>query len=350
MSSELDQYRDDVIGTAEALAVIEIPLPEYDQKGYEPQSIRQERRYGNPDGQTQPITRFLTTRGMVDILSAEHTIALFTEMHWCAHQLRTLAKLQSNELEDWKKASQQVPRLIKRMDAAEEELFIANRQLVVACVKPFYWIGHMWIPDFLQEGSRGLANAIRKFDFTRGVPFYSYSQRSIQNRLRNFFRDHIRTGALGIKPSYDMVKMRDVMTKWRDEHGEEPSNEILSELSGVEPIRIKRLLPLVRQWERMPESPLSLDAVLQDSRSSLYELVQDVDQEQASAAAERNEVWAAVTQLPERMQTILKMRFIEGHTLEEVGDHFALTRARIKQIQDQALHQVRVVLKETMNE
>lgn len=347
MASDWTLYRDDVVATAEALPLLDIRLPEYENDGYDPRSVRQERRYGNPDSQTQPITRFLTTRGIVEILSAEDTLALFEEMHFCASRLRVMADATSKSATFWQEASDAVPGLMNRMEAAEEELFIANRRLVVACVKPFYWIGQMWIPDFLQEGSRALANAIRKFDFTRGVPFYSYAQRSIQNRLRNFFRDHIRSGAMGIKPSHDMVKMREVITNWRDRHGEEPSDTIIAEMTDLPLERIKRLLPLVRQWERMPASPLSLDAVLRDSRSSLYELVEDVHQEQASVETEKHEVWSAVAQLPERTQAILKMRFIEGRTFEEVGDHFGLTRARIKQIQDEALRKVRVILRET---
>jgi RNA polymerase sigma factor (sigma-70 family) len=348
LTTSIEQDRAEVLGAVQGLPFKQTLVPEYDDPSYEPRKVRQERRYGRPDASTQPITRFLVTRGMVNILSSEDTVELFREIHWCCHHLRALAASDAKDAGYWVEAARQTVVLVQRMEAAEEELFIANRQLVVACVKPFYWIGQVWIPDFLQEGSRALANAIRKFDFVRGVPFYAYAQRSIQNRLRNFFRDHIRTGALGMKPSHDMTRMREVMQNWRDRHeGKDPSEDIIAELTQLPPERVKRLLPLVRQWERMPAAPLSLDAVLGDSRSSLYELVEDGGQESASAGAERNEIWDAVHQLPERMQLILKLRFIEGKTLEEVGDAFKLTRARIKQIQDEALHKVRLILRET---
>jgi len=319
----------------------------FDDAAFEPEAIRQPRRYGRPDSQTQPITRFLNERGMVEILKPQQIDALFQEIHWCCHRVRSLAASEREDPAYWADALRKTVKLLQRMEAAEEELFIANRQLVVACVKPFYWIGQIWISDFLQEGSRALANAIRKFDYTRGIPFYAYSQRSIQNRLRNFFRDHIRTGALGMKPSHDMTRMLEVIQNWRNRHGEEPSEVVLCEMTQLPPERIRRLLPLVRQWERMPESPLSLDAVLGDSRSSLYELVADSHQADASADAERSEIWEAVGQLPERMQLILKRRYIEGRTLEDVGEEFGLTRARIKQLQDEALHKVRLLLRET---
>ena len=346
---QMKRNRAEVQDAVKGLPFTPVHIPDFDDPHYEPASVRQDRRYGRPDSQTQPITRFLGERGMVDILAPEQIEELFREIHWCCEQIRKLAASDSTDPAFWEDAIRKTIRFMQRTEAAEEELFIANRQLVVACVKPFYWIGQIWISDFLQEGSRALANAIRKFDFSRGVPFYAYSQRSIQNRLRNFFRDHIRTGALGMKPSHDMTRMLEVIQNWRDRHGEDPSEVVICEMTDLPPERVRRLTPLVRQWERMPDTPLSLDAVLGDSRSSLHELVADRHQEEVSAEAERNEIWEAIGNLPERMQLILKLRYVEGRTLEDVGNEFGLTRARIKQLQDEALHKVRMILRQTRN-
>ncbi|MCC5849917.1 MAG: sigma-70 family RNA polymerase sigma factor [Verrucomicrobia bacterium] len=348
-TEQMELDRAEVRDAVKGLPFKPVHIEEFDDPDYEPESVRQERRYGRPDSHTQPITRFLGERGMVDILTSDQIEELFREIHWCCEQIRRLAESDSEDPAYWREALKKTIRLMQRTEAAEEELFIANRQLVVACVKPFYWIGQIWISDFLQEGSRALANAIRKFDFSRGIPFYAYSQRSIQNRLRNFFRDHIRTGALGMKPSHDMTRMLEVIQKWRDRHGEDPSEVVVCEMTDLPPERVKRLMPLVRQWERMPDTPLSLDAVLGDSRSSLHELVADSHQEEVSAETERGEIWEAIGQLPERMQLILKLRFVEGRTLEDVGNEFGLTRARIKQLQDEALHKVRLLLRQTRN-
>jgi RNA polymerase primary sigma factor len=343
----MEQDRRDVREAAVGLPFLELELPEFQDPDYEPAKIRQERRYGRADSQTQPITRFLADRGQVDILPAEHITELFREIYWSCHHIRVMADHETDDPGYWSAALQRTLELAQRMEAAEEELFIANRQLIVACVKPFYWIGQIWISDFLQEGSRALGNAIRKFDFTRGVPFYAYAQRSIQNRLRNFFRDHIRTGALGMKPSYDMTRMQQVIEKWKDRHGEEPSIVIIAEMTELPEERVKRLMPLVRQWQRMPRTPMSLDAVLGDTQSSLHELVADADQIDSAQEVERNEVWDAVSRLPERLQLILKRRYVEGFTLEEVGQEFGLTRARIKQLQDEALEKMRAFMRET---
>lgn len=343
----MEQDRRDVREAAVGLPFLNLEIPEFRDPDYEPEKIRQERRYGRSDSQTQPITRFLADRGQVDILPPEHITELFREIYWSCYHLRALAAAETDDPDYWADALRRTLKLVQRMEAAEEELFIANRQLIVACVKPFYWIGQIWISDFLQEGSRALGNAIRKFDFTRGVPFYAYAQRSIQNRLRNFFRDHIRTGALGMKPSYDMTRMQQVIEQWKDRHGEEPSQVVIAEMTDLPEERVKRLMPLVRQWQRMPRTPMSLDAVLGDTQSSLHELVADHDQIDSSEEVERNEVWEAVARLPERLQLILKRRYVDGYTLEEVGDEFGLTRARIKQLQDEGLEKMRAFMRET---
>jgi len=347
LNKETEQDRTDVIEAALGLPFLEIELPEFDDPEYEPEAVRQERTYTRSDSQTQPITRFLADRGTVEILQAEQVEALFREIYWCCHHIRKLAAAETEDAAYWHEAVARTVKLAQRMEAAEEELFIANRRLVVACVKPFYWIGQIWISDFLQEGSRALGNAIRKFDFTRGVPFYSYAQRSIQNRLRNFFRDHIRTGALGMKPSHDMGRILEVMRTWKDRQGEDPSEVVIAEMTGLPEKRVKRLLPLVRQWQRTPSTPMSLDVVLGDSRSSLHELVADHHQVDSAEEVQRNEVWEAAAKLPERLQIILKRRYVEGRTLEEVGDEFGLTRARIKQLQDEALEKMRAFMRET---
>ena len=345
--AQMELDRAEVLDTAIGLPFLDMDQPEFDDPGNEPRSIRQPRRYGRSDVDTMPITRFLADRGVVEILQPQMIDELFKEIYWCCYWIRRYAAAVSDDPVFWADALRNTMKCVQRMEAAEEELFIANRPLIVACVKPFYWIGQIWISDFLQEGSRALGNAIRKFDYTRGVPFYSYAQRSIQNRLRNYFRDHIRSGALGIRPNDDMIKIQEVIQNWKDRQGEEPSELILCEMTKLSPERIKKLLPMVRQWQRMPGTPLSLDAALGDNKSSLHDLLADHQHVDSAAEVERNEVWEAVARLPERLQIILKRRYVEGYTLDEVGAEFGLTRARIKQLQDDGLQRMRAYMRET---
>lgn len=311
-----------------------------------PRKVRQKRTFVRMDSGMQAIGRFLVERGTVELLAPEDTEALFTEIHWYAAALRNYAAREYEGETEWRQALSLARRLVSEMEAAEEELFIANRRLVVSCVKPFFWIGQVWMADFLQEGSKALSNAIRKFDYTRGTPFYAYAQKSIQNRLRNFFRDHVRSGSIGMRPSKDMLKVKQVVDAWVNVHGEEPDNETLAQMTGMLKSRIVQVKGFIKQWESVPSPPISLDALMGESTANLYDLVEDRDAEVASEVTQISEIWEAMSILPERSRAIMKMRFIEGRTLEETGAALSLTRARIKQIQDESLSKLREALQE----
>ncbi len=340
-----NRHQQELRAIAEAIPFKVIELPTFKQTKFAPTIIRQPRSYTAPEGSLQAISRFLMERGMVDLLEPSQVEALFTEMHWCGYQIQLLARKRYLRATTAHDAVVRVRGLVSQIESAEEELFIANRRLVVSCVKPFFWIGQVWIGDFLQEGSRALSNAIRKFDFTRGTPFYAYAQRAIQNRLRNFFRDHVRSGSLAIRPTGEMKSIMEVLARIREDGHEEPDNEKLSKLSGVPEDRIAKIRPFVKQWENTPTPPVSLDALLGESDANLYDYIDSGSENEAANAAERSEVWQAIERLGERSKYIMKLRFIEGRTLEETGSLLNLTRARIKQIEDESLKKIRSILK-----
>lgn len=321
-----------------------IELPEFKKASFKVEQVRQERRYVKFDSSMQAIGRFLMERGSVEILNGEQVTNLFTEIHWNVCHIRKMSGKKYKTEESAHKALVEARRRFSQVEAAEEELFIANRRLVVNCVKPFFWIGQVWLSDFLQEGSKALANAVRKFDFTRGTPFFSYAQVSIQNRLRNFFRDHVRSGSFGIKPSREMTLVKNIIDSWNRDYGEDPSDEIIAKIGDLPLEKIGKIRTFVRQWEKIPAPPVSLDTLINEDGTTLYEVIEDVDAKAVSNGAETSEVWAAIKQLPVRSQKIMQLRFIEGRTLEETGAALNLTRARIKQIQDASLKKVRALL------
>jgi RNA polymerase primary sigma factor len=345
LSKTAEHYQRELKSLADNLPFKKIELPEFLQAAWRPDVVRQKRSYLPPDRNAQAIGRFLVERGTVDLLTPANTLNLFKEMHWCAHQIRKLSRKRFVDTRLWHKSVERARGMISQIEAAEEELFIANRRLIVSCIKPYFWIGQVWLADFLQEGSKALSNAIRKFDFTRGTPFYVYAQKAVQNRLRNFFRDHVRSGSIGVRPSRDMLTIKEIISAWQKEHGKEPGNDILVKLTGLPEKRIAKIRPFIRQWDNIPAPLVSLDAMFGENGANLHNLVEDVDAEEASGAAQRSEIWTAVDHLPPRAKFIMRLRFIEGHTLEETGKILSLTRARIKQIQDDSLRKLRQMLR-----
>jgi RNA polymerase primary sigma factor len=329
---------------AENLPYKAIEMLDFKKGTFQPVKVRQPRRYVSPDSSMQAIGRFLVERGTVELLTPEQTMDLFKEVHWCACEIKRLSRKRCKTSAEWRQALVSARQYISEIEAAEEELFIANRRLVVSCVKPFFWIGQVWLGDFLQEGSKALANAIRKFDCTRGTPFYSYSQKAVQNRLRNFFRDHVRSGSFGIRPSREMMLVKNIVDTWRRDYNEEPADDVVAKIADMPVERVTKVRAFVNQWEHMPAPPVSLDAMIGEDGANLYEVIEDLDVTEASHAAEASEVWQAIEQLPDRSKYIMKLRFIEGRTLEETGKMLNLTRARIKQIQDASLKRIRQIL------
>ena len=117
---------------AERLPFKRIDVEEFERPDFEPERVRQTRQYLSPDPSSQVIGRFLVERGVVEILPPEHTMALFKEVHWCAHEIRRIAGLAVEGEAEAREAVVQARRLVSRMEQAEEELFIANRRLIVA--------------------------------------------------------------------------------------------------------------------------------------------------------------------------------------------------------------------------
>ena len=341
------KYKDELKGLADSLPFKQITLPEFKKASYQPVQVRQQRTFHSPDSHAQAIGRFLVERGTVELLTPQQTMDLFKEIHWNAEHIRKLSRGRMMDARVWRDAVVEARRCISHIESAEEELFIANRRLVVSCIKPYFWIGQVWLADFLQEGSKALSNAIRKFDFARGTPFYVYSQKAIQNRLRNYFRDHIRSGNIGIRPTREMLMIKEILDNWALDHKDPPANAVIAKLTSLPEERVQKILPFIRQWENLPAPFISLDAEMSsgDNNATLYEFIEDVDAEEASQAVQRSEIWAAIDRLPPRAKYIMRLRFIEGRTLEETGQILSLTRARIKQIQDDSLRKLRQMLR-----
>lgn len=345
LSKTAEKYRRELRTLADSLPFKRIELPEFTKESHVPEQVRQPRTYSQMDSSMQAIGRFLTERGTVELLAPENTMRLFKEFHWCAYQIRKLSRKKVTDARLLRKNLITARQYISEIEAAEEELFIANRRLVVNCVKPYFWIGQVWLADFLQEGSKALSNAIRKFDFTRGTPFYVYAQKAVQNRLRNFFRDHVRSGSIGMRPTRDMVAIKDIIDSWKKTNDKEPENAVLAKLTGLTEERVQKIRPFIRQWENVPLPIVSLDAMVGENNANLYEFLEDAEAEEASTVAQRGEIWSAIEQLPLRAKYIMRLRFIEGRTLEETGALLNLTRARIKQIQDDSLRKLRQMLR-----
>ena len=233
---------------------------------------------------------------------------------------------------------------IQKGDKAARELMIkANLRLVVKIAHDYDWLG-MPLLDLINEGNIGLMKAVERFDPKKGGKLSTYGAWWIKQSIKRALANQGKTIRLPVHLVDKISKMRRVAMKLLEMFGREPTDEELAEEMGMTASRVAQLRTAAIR-------PASLDApVGAEGDSHLFgEIIED---EQAETPYEQLEEKSVTTMLrdmvktlPPREATILTFRFgLDGgnqRTLEEVGQKFGVTRERVRQIQNIALHKMR---------
>ena len=285
------------------------------------------------------VRLYLTDIGQYTLLTKDDEVRLAKAIEagkLANEEMATTATLTPTKRRELRKAA-------REGEIAERAFVQSNLRLVVSIAKKYQASG-LPLLDLIQEGNLGLMHAVEKFDWRKGFKFSTYATWWIRQAITRGIANTGRTIRLPVHAGDTLARLQKARSRLELKFGRPAT---LAELAK----EVEMPEDKVTEALRFAAEPLSLSEPLrEDGDAELGDVVEDRSAESpfevAATALLPEEIQRLLAPLDEREREILRLRFGldgsgEGRTLEEVGEHFQLTRERIRQIEARAMSKLR---------
>ena len=343
---------DDQLPDEQEVAEEELVTPDFDEPAIDelmdededtPEDILNSGQYFD-DISDDSVRLHLREIGKIPLLTGEEELELAQKV---VANREELASVQESLRDDTLTPSERRKLELKATQLArpKDKMAEANMRLVVSIAKRYSGRGLDFL-DLIQEGHTGLLRAVEKFDPDKGFKFSTYATWWIRQAITRAIADQARTIRIPVHMVETINKLLRTQRRMTQELNREPTIDELAKELEMEPEKVEYVI-------KIKQDISSLDAGVgrdgEDEDSVLGDFIEDEDsatpEESASNQLLKEQVQAVLSTLSEREQKIVKMRFGldngKSHTLEEVGQEFAVTRERIRQIEAKALAKLR---------